>query len=212
MKGTDMNKLKTPLTVVLAIVLAVALALGIAFLIVRALVIYDNESLDGFDEWDPEYSRLTGDLDVFLKKDFLTEFPYADGDYHYDSYESLLLNGFRDRSFVWLTYSDPDVYAAAKASRFDPSRFYSWLKLYPFEDPDVYGFTFYYVAENERFPMVTAMFGFNDETQTLVFVGFWGDGKKEIPYIEAGITDFAGYLDHYFGEWFDWTAGVGIHE
>ena len=25
-------------------------------------------------------------------------------------------------------------------------------------------------------------------------------------------TDFAGYLDHYFGEWFDWTAGVGIHE
>ena len=169
-----------------------------------------NESLNGFDEWDPErWSRLESPLDALIEKDFLAEYPYADGDYHVDWYESFLgPRRSRDRSFVWLTYDDPAVYEAAKQSRFDPENYsVTWLKLYPFEDPDVYGFTFYYVGANETFPARTALVGYNDKTRTLVFVGFHAYGKKELPHIVAGLSDLSGYLDHYFGEWFDWNAG-----
>ena len=115
----------------------------------------------------------------------------------------------RDRSFVWLTYDDPAVYEAAKQSRFDPENYSSTrLKLYPFEDPDVYGFTFYYVGENATFPANFSVFGYNDEKRTLVFVGATRDRwEKEDPHVVAGLTDFAGFLDWFFGDWFDWSAG-----
>ena len=165
------------------------------------------ETRSGFDEWDPDDSRLGGELYRIVRKDFLTEYPYADGDYRVERKESgnLLISGVsRHRSLVWLTYDDPAVYEAAKQSRFDAAS----TKLYPFEDPDVYGFTFYYVGENATFPANVSMFGHNDEKQTLVFVGATRERwEKEDPHVVAGLTDFAGFLDWFFGDWFDWSAG-----
>ena len=194
------------LGVVLGALLGAVVMTFLFYCVLCAITHTPNGSLNGFDEWDPEqWSRLESPLDALIKKDFLAEYPYADGDYHVDWYESFLgPRRSRNRSFVWLTYDDPAVYETAKQSRFDAA---TSIKLYPFEDPDVYGFTFYYVGENDPFPEHVSVFGFNDQTRTLVFVGFWGGGKKETPHIEAGSTDFAGFLDHYFGEWFDWEAG-----
>ena len=206
-----MDKFKKVTAVILAIVVAFALLFWLIVGLIRGAVALEqlpkHETHDGFDEWDPERSRIVGDVRELIKKDILTEFPCTDGDYHVDRYESFMMKNWTYRSLVWLTYDDPDVYAAAKASRFDPSRFPGWLEVVPFEGPAVYGFAFCYVGENDPFPENVSVFGFNDQTKTLVFVGFWGGGKKEDPHIEAGSTDFAGFLDHYFGEWFDWEAG-----
>jgi hypothetical protein len=61
------------------------------------------------------------------------------------------------------------------------------------------------------FPGYFDAFGFNDETRTLIFLSFKGGGKRENKYVELGNSDFPAFLDHYYGEWFDWEAGVGIH-
>ena len=164
------------------------------------------ETRSGFDEWDPD-RYFPDELYRVIRKDFLTEYPYADGDYRVERKESgnLFISGVsRHRSLIWLTYDDPAVYEAAKQSRFDAA----WTKLSPFEDPDVYGFTFYYVGENATFPANVSMFGHNDEKQTLVFVGATRERwEKEDPHVVAGLTDFAGFLDRFFGDWFDWEAG-----
>ena len=165
------------------------------------------ETRSGFDEWDPADSRLDGELYRIVRKDFLTEYPYADGDYRVERKESgnIFVSGTsRQRALIWLTYDDPAVYEAAKQSRFDAAS----TKLSPFEDPDVYGFTFYYVGENATFPANFSVFGHNDEKQTLVFVGATRERwEKEDPHVVAGLTDFAGFLDWFFGDWFDWSAG-----
>lgn len=166
------------------------------------------ETRSGFDEWDPADSRLDGELYRIVRKNTLTEYPYADGDYRVERKESgnLLISGVsRHRSLVWLTYDDPAVYEAAKQSCFDAA---TSTKLYPFEDPDVYGFRFYYVGENATFPANFSVFGYNDEKRTLVFVGATRDRwEKEDPDVAAGLSDFAGFLDRFFGDWFDWEAG-----
>ena len=161
----------------------------------------------GFDEWDPDRYLPDGELYRVIRKGFLTEYPYADGDFRVERRETgnIFVSGTsRQRSLIWLTYDDPAVYEAAKQSRFDAAS----TKLSPFEDPDVYGFTFYYVGENATFPANFSVFGYNDEKQTLVFVGATRDRwEKEDPHVVAGLTDFAGFLDWFFGDWFDWEAG-----
>ena len=163
----------------------------------------------GFDEWDPNRYLPDGDLYWVIRKNFLTEYPYADGDFRVERKEpgNIFVSGTsRQRSLIWLTYDDPAVYEAAKQSRFDAASTKTTLS--PFEDPDVYGFTFYYVGENATFPVNVSMFGYNDEKQTLVFVGTTRDRwEKEDPHVVAGLTDFAGFLDWFFGDWFDWSAG-----
>ncbi len=165
------------------------------------------ETWTGFDEWDPNRYLPDGELYRVIRKDFLTEYPYADGDFRVERKETgnILVPGTsRQRSLIWLTYDDPAVYEAAKQSRFDAAS----TKLYPFEDPDVYGFRFYYVGENATFPANFSVFGYNDEKRTLVFVGATRDRwEKEDPHVVAGLTDFAGFLDWFFGDWFDWSAG-----
>ena len=165
------------------------------------------ETWTGFDEWDPNRYLPDGELYRVIRKDFLTEYPYADGDFRVERKETgnILVPGTsRQRSLIWLTYDDPAVYEAAKQSRFDAAS----TKLSPFEDPDVYGFTFYYVGENATFPANFSVFGYNDEKRTLVFVGATRDRwEKEDPHVVAGLTDFAGFLDWFFGDWFDWSAG-----
>ena len=160
----------------------------------------EHSHIEGLYLWDP--ISWENAVEPESKREFFAAYPYSDGNYHGDYYDAGK-NG-RVRNFVWLTYDDPAVYEAAKQSRFDATS----TKLYPFEDPDVYGFTFYYVGENATFPANVSMFGHNDEKQTLVFVGATRERwEKEDPHVVAGLTDFAGFLDWFFGDWFDWSAG-----
>ena len=177
----------------------------IVFLVLQfAGIPAEHAHIEGLYLWNP--SQAENSVEPESKREFFAAYPYSEGNYHGDKYDARKTG--RNRNFVWLTYDDPAVYEAAKQSRFDPENYSSTrLKLYPFEDPDVYGFTFYYVGANETFPARAALFGYNDETRTLVFVGFHAYGKKELPHIVAGLSDLSGYLDHYFGEWFDWNAG-----
>ena len=174
----------------------------IVFLVLQfAGIPAEHAHIEGLYLWNP--SQAENSVEPESKREFFAAYPYSDGNYHGDKYDARKTG--RIRHFVWLTYDDPAVYEAAKQSCFDAA---TSTKLYPFEDPDVYGFRFYYVGENATFPANFSVFGYNDEKRTLVFVGATRDRwEKEDPDVAAGLTDFAGFLDRFFGDWFDWEAG-----
>ena len=208
----------------LSVVLFVVLPLLGVFAFVGWFPYGDSE--EGLYRWQTSRAE-EGTVSIWpdSKREFFTAYPYEDGNYHDAEYSSWFEKNRTARTFVWLTYSDPDVYAGAKTSHMETH----------IADPDLfkrieaYGFTFYVYDtfkeyEHKRigkpsftgnyvslFPEQFSAFGYNDEAGTLVFLRFWGYGKKESPYIERGNTDFGAFLDHYFGEWFDWERGVGIH-
>ena len=179
----------------------------------------------GFDEWDPDRYLPDGELYRVIRKGFLTEYPYADGDFRVERKETgnIFVSGTsRQRSLIWLTYDDPAVYEAAKQSHMEARL--SDLSLYG--EHEAYGFRFYTIGYNAKpigfvdnwrkhvfsgFPGHFDAFGYNDETRTLIFLSFYGGGKRENKYVELGNSDFPAFLSHYYGEWFDWEAGVGIH-
>ena len=78
----------------------------------------------------------------------------------------------------------------------------------------LFGFSFYLFEdfhsssdEKTHFPEWFTAFGFNDGTQTMVFLGFLCYGEDDQPY--CANVDFSEFLMHYYGDWFDWEAGVG---
>ena len=178
----------------------------------------EHSHIEGLYLWDP--ISWENAVEPESKREFFAAYPYSDGNYHGDYYDAGK-NG-RVRNFVWLTYDDPAVYEAAKQSHVETRL--SDLSLYG--EHEAYGFRFYTIGYNAKpvgfvdnwrkhvssgFPGYFDAFGYNDETRTLIFLYFNGGGKREEKYIALGDSDFPAFLDHYYGDWFDWENGVGIH-
>ena len=177
----------------------------------------EHSHIEGLYLWDP--ISWENSVEPESKREFFAAYPYSDGNYHGDYYDAGK-NG-RVRNFVWLTYDDPDVFLGAKQSHMEARL--SDLSLYG--EHEAYGFRFYtldHTAEKKGFvdhwrkhasgfPENFDAFGYNDETRTLIFLYFNGGGKREEKYIALGDSDFPAFLDHYYGDWFDWENGVGIH-
>ncbi|MBR3623879.1 MAG: hypothetical protein IKN43_11115 [Selenomonadaceae bacterium] len=173
-------------------------------------------SCEGFENWFASlatFASLTNKR--FLEKDFLTDYPYKDGSFNYDLYHPSLFSKVVERSFIWLSYDDEETYQHAKQSRFD-NRIDT---IESFDGTEAFGFSFfmnYYSYDDSEkpnkedlFSIQFTAFGFNDETQTLVFIGFGCDQPQKEPKNELAKTDFPAFLTHYYSEWFDWDAGVG---
>ena len=55
-----------------------------------------------------------------------------------------------------------------------------------------------------HFPNWFTAVGYNDISKTLVFIGFYANGKEEAEKFAIAETDFAAFLKHYYGEWYNW--------
>lgn len=195
------------------------LAVGfIVFLVLQfAGIPAEHAHIEGLYLWNP--SQAENSVEPESKREFFAAYPYSDGNYHGDYYNTRKSGSFRD--FVWLNYDDPAVYEAAKQSHVETRL--SDLSLYG--EHEAYGFRFYTLdhtakpvgfVDNWRkhvssgFPGYFDAFGYNDETRTLIFLSFYGGGKREEKYVALGDSDYPAFLDHYYGAWFDWENGVGI--
>lgn len=179
-----------------------------------------SRSYEGFENWSSGLSSIG--LTGFLPRDFFTEYPYQDGNFYYDdSYSGFIpffSSSWVEKSFIWLVYDDAGIYLNAKQFCLN---YCNEKKNEPddsFDGTEVFDFAFYIYSDfsssvvddgESQFPDNFIAFGLNDETKTLVFVGFNGLGKKEQAYINLVETDFSAFLTHYYGDWFDWEAGVG---
>lgn len=176
-----------------------------------------HETWEGIDNWHPHLSSssITSEY-AFLDRDFLTSYPYKEGNFYFDTFSPSYFRFGTDKSFLWLTYEDLDIYQNAKQSRFDSRE---RTVVVTFDGTQAFGFTFYLYSDFSNLPGVPdgkthfpdwfTAFGYNDETQTLIMIGFYCAQPKKEPNIEYATKDFSLFLTHYYGDWFDWETGVG---
>ncbi len=153
------------------------------------------EGLDNFCDSNGAYSEYSIASGLFLKADFVKKYTYIDGNFVYDYYGSLLTEEV-DRAFAWITYND-EIYLNAKQDAILEDA------IIINEEGDIFGFTFYLKTE-WHFPNWFTAVGYNDISKTLVFIGFYADGKEEAKKFAIAKTDFAAFLNHYYGEWYNW--------
>ena len=196
---------------VMILITVSVLALFVAFFVVPNRA--EERGLDSWREnyrWDAFFEHSYGEKD---KAAFLAVHAPSDGDYYYSARSTWFNADGATVLLCWLTYDDPDVYAAAKQSRLH----YVAAYRNSLHSAEAFGFSFCChrtptdAMQHSTKKLQHEAFGYNDETRTLVFVGFDGHGDKERAYAALANTDYEAFLSHYYGEWFDWDAGVGIH-
>ena len=169
----------------------------------------------GIENWGDGSSFLGSQSTDEGKDNFLLLYEPDDADYYYDCRVSVFwINSLR-RSLAFLSYDDPAVYASAKQSRLDYAAKKAESGSKPLSEFEAFGFTVCTfddvtsVTEGGRKNFAYKAFAYNDETRTLVFFNFDASGRKEKRYMKLAETDYEAFLSHYYGEWFDWDAGVG---
>ena len=213
------EKQKRSPRVVIAFVLAsimILITVSVLALFVASFVVPSRAEERGLDSWrenyrwDAFFEHGYGDID---KAAFLASHAPSDGDYYYSARSTWFNADGATVLLCWLTYDDPDVYAAAKQSRLHYVAAYRNF----LHSAEAFGFSFCChrtptdAMQHSTKRLQHEAFGYNDETRTLVFVGFDAHGDKERAYAALANTDYEAFLSHYYGEWFDWEAGVGIH-
>ena len=170
----------------------------------------------GIENWEDGSGFLGSQSTAEGKDNFLLLYEPDDGDYYYDCRVSVFWINSLKRSLAFLSYDDPAVYAAAKQSRLDYAAKKAESGSKTLSEFEAFGFTVCSfddvtsVTEGGKRIAYTA-FAYNDETRTLVFFNFDASGRKEKRYMKLAETDYEAFLSHYYGEWFDWENGVGIH-
>ena len=213
------EKQKRSPRVVIAFVLAsimILITVSVLEVFVASFVVPSRAEERGLDSWrenfrwDAFFVHGYGDKD---KEAFLAAHAPSDGDYYYSARSTWFNTDGVAVLLCWLTYDDPDVYAAAKASRLN----YVVAHRDAFHSAEAFGFSFCChrtptdAMQHSTKKLQHEAFGYNDETRTLLFVGFDAHGDKERAYAALADTDYEAFLSHYYGEWFDWENGVGIH-
>lgn len=204
------KRVKPAYRILLTVLIVLAVLASVVFLVLSLCTTRKS----GLDKWDHEGSDI---LDEHLaEQEFLTDYPYRDGGFHWYRRKALLFSfwlgipavGFdtkAERSFVWLTYDDAETYQSAKQARLN--------RKYEVRDASLdgtvaFGFTFYVNCDFSNkwrgsfYPSHFTAFGYNDETQTLVFLGlhyFQSSGPGR--YLNKSFDKF---LKHYYGKWYDW--------
>ena len=175
----------------------------LGILIIAILFLYSCSAVhihrEGLEEYcnnrGKGYSEYNISSELFLGIEFLKKYSYSDGNFIYD-YKGHTWVSEVDRAFAWLSY-DEDEYERAKQDRIREGM--DAIN----EGQSAYGFTFY-LQKNWNFPEYFTAIGHNDARKTLVFIGFCCTDEAEEETIRCAETDFASFLTHYYGDWYDW--------
>lgn len=167
---------------------------------------YAFEGLDHFIKYGYADSEMSIGNHLIVSSDFLKKYPYLKGDYHYDFDEKGWGRKIDviERAFVWLTF-DQITYEQVKKT---------CEELRDNENADLDGkkafeFTFYTihewddVHEYSKFPYYFTAYGYNNDNNTFVFIGFYTYKDDSREKLHAG-TDLEGFIQTYFGEWYNW--------
>ena len=157
------------------------------------------DGCQGISEYEVEH--------FLYSSDFITKYQYDSGNFHYfeaKELRGLATKGGHELAIMYLKYS-PDVYLSAKNDLINNSDYLSSEPLYQYN-----GYNFYRLDFHSSKNYWYAMNAYNDEKQTLVFLGFYGgfveNGKNgrvgELPPESA----FSEYLNTHFGEFYDFNA------
>ena len=152
-----------------------------------------NHYLDRQDDSQVELTSL-----FLYSPTFLQEYEYVNGDYHYYDTGDFGKNDY-EVAIIHLTY-EPNVYEQAKQCIFENTEFVS-------EDPEssFNGYDFYRINIRLDWENWFVMNVFNDELNTVLAIGFY-TAYPTPEYLNLVQNDWQGFLDTYFGEYYDFSV------
>lgn len=181
------------------------MSIVLTFFLLSACTPFQKNGLENFDKNDCTFG-LTANL--FPSDNFIQNHDYVQGDYYY--YDKCDLWWGYSKAFARLTYA-PEVYEAAKQHCLDSfvlSEDHTYCN-------SQYSFTEHlcYESKNEagewvlqsKFPRHFNMFGYDDESCTLFFIGYY-NGDPNSAEKELAQTDFYSFLSQVYGEFFNFTS------
>lgn len=182
------------------------LLISIVFIVsvLSACTPYQKDGIENFSKYTCSV-ELTANL--FPSDDFLQKYNYTQSDYHYIDTEDWVW-GYA-KAFARLTYA-PEVYEAAKQHCLDS---FVLSEEHTYRNSQ-YSFTEHlcYKSKNEagewvlqsKFPRHFNMFGFDDESCTLFFIGYY-NGDPNSAERELAQNDFYSFLSEVYGEYYNFV-------
>ena len=165
-------------------------------------------SVTGIENFRKEDSNLSLNQCLLPSEFFLKLYKYEEADYYYrDKYTPVVMVPSCEQSFVRLRY-DEENYQVAKEACLEEMRL-SEQNIFEYN-----GFTFienialHYGSDvmkdgvNTKYPYYFNMFVYNDQTQELIFMGFYG-GTLYQEESSIALTDWGAFLDKYYSDFYD---------
>ena len=201
-------------------VIAIILLLVTLSILLTGCGVVEINSLDRYKEWVSETTFGFSEVEIdhpkwFLPSyTFLDDYIYIEGNFYYYSTEDLhfLINKdfMPDRSLLTLKYEE-SVYLQAKQCVLD--------NILVFEDKYyTYGnYQFYvnknfmdkvnYTAPDRPLPERCTMVCYNDENNTICFLGFYKRAAYQLSekYINDLESNWTSFIDQYYGEYYDFS-------
>ena len=131
-----------------------------------------------------------------LDESFLDKYPYMDGDFNYEFENPGLFSYDLEYALMWLSY-DEDTYEMIKQDDMDSE------SVVLHDGQKILGFTFY-LRHDWNFPKRFTAIGYNDEKNTLVFLGFYCSSEYDKEKAMLAETDMEEFLEYYYGKWYAW--------
>ena len=165
--------------------------------------------IEGIENFSVNDSTVSTNSCILPSDDFIEKFDYTNGEYFYsDVNEHWLLPAYSEQSIVILNY-EKDVYEQAKEYCLDT------MELSEKNQFDYNGYVFIEnigLAKawdrledglNTRYPNHFNMFAHNDDTNCLVFMGFYSSPDKKDGNIHLAESDWGAFLETYFYQYYD---------
>ena len=166
---------------------------------------FSSPNLRGIDKYNEANSSVSLCQELLPSDDYLELFDYIDGDYHYIDNSGYGFSVRDEQVLMYLTYNE-DVYKTAKEFTFQNIYFLENYKYsyngYEFlvnicrkmegRDSDI--------VKSEIDPYWFNMVAFNDEKNTIVFMGFYMPEELRTPEVKQLLTfeDMGAFLKEYF--------------
>ena len=141
-----------------------------------------------------------GLCDGLIPDDFIDLFEYMDGTYYKEYTSSGLFRDVCERSLVYFEYDDI-TYNNAKSYAIEN------LILDEKQFAEYGGYSFFTNKTREHdtgYPRNFKVYGYNDENNTLVFLGFYVSVEL-YEEVDALANDWPAFLEKYYGEWYSFS-------
>lgn len=142
---------------------------------------------------------------------FLEDYSYLEGDFYWresDCFKGLVTTDVRPEiSFLWLKYTESNYYQAKECmlAEIEPhnQKFYAYGNYIFYENSN-----FISLKNGQNFPEHFTMACYNDERQTLIFMGLYsttlaGPSCLEEKYLADIDDNWIEFIDTYYGEVYD---------
>lgn len=164
--------------------------------------------VDGLQDYSKEDSSFSITKHLFPSDDFLIDYPYLDGDYHY--YGKVDLGPGYDKAFAYLAY-DPETYAEAKEHCLNQFNLAKDV-IYACDNISFLEHLWYTIKDDSgewviinKFPRQFNMLGYDDASCTLYFIGYFNGDSKSAERTLAE-ENFKEFLKSAYGEYYDFDA------